>query len=311
MPPSKNFKPKTNCRKCNIIFTDDNKVKGHNLCRECNKLISKQYREKNPDIIKNYNKWYKNENKEQIQKYNSEYNKLNRETIQLRQNVNSKKRREIDINYSISISCRNRLTKFISKTNRQSSTNELLSCDINFLKEWFQYRFDTNMTFDNYGSYWHIDHVLPCSIFELSNNEELNICFHWTNLQPMEALQNNIKKNNIDINNIINHICYLYLFGRHKKIKTINFKMINYLNDLCVTTSNRKLCEGPRLIAVPNGKNTHKYIVGDINKLKELLNIFIDEEHNLQQDNPQPSSKIDTFILEKVQRLDGNGLRIN
>ena len=76
---------------------------------------------------------------------------------------------------------------------------------------------------------------------------------------------------------------------------------------LCVTTSNRKLCEGPRLIAVPNGKNTHKYIIGDINKLKELISIFIDEKQNLQQDNPQPSSKIDTFILEKVQRLDGNG----
>jgi len=40
---------------------------------------------------------------------------------------------------------------------------------------------------------WHIDHVLPCAAFDLTNPKEQRRCFHYTNLQPLWALDN-IKK---------------------------------------------------------------------------------------------------------------------
>ena len=56
------------------------------------------------------------------------------------------------------------------------------------------------MSWSNYGIHgWHIDHVIPCSKFNLKNLDEQNKCFNYQNLQPLWA-EENIKKSNKLIN---------------------------------------------------------------------------------------------------------------
>ena len=45
------------------------------------------------------------------------------------------------------------------------------------------------MSWDNHGE-WHIDHIKPISLFDLTKIEEQQICFHYTNLQPLWAKEN-------------------------------------------------------------------------------------------------------------------------
>jgi hypothetical protein len=60
------------------------------------------------------------------------------------------------------------------------------------------------MSWENYGLYgWHIDHILPCSSFDLLKPEEQRKCFHWSNMQPLWARDNlrksaKIIKNDLD-----------------------------------------------------------------------------------------------------------------
>ena len=46
------------------------------------------------------------------------------------------------------------------------------------------------MTWQNYGDGWHIDHIHPCAAFDLTDPEQQKACFHWSNLQPLWAIDN-------------------------------------------------------------------------------------------------------------------------
>jgi hypothetical protein len=67
---------------------------------------------------------------------------------------------------------------------------ELLSCSIPELMKHLESKFYGEMTWENYGSYWHIDHIRPCASFNLQKKEEQKLCFHFSNLQPLTAKEN-------------------------------------------------------------------------------------------------------------------------
>lgn len=74
------------------------------------------------------------------------------------------------------------------------SVMEYVGCEIDFLKSYIESKFDVNMSWENHGTYWHIDHIRPCASFDLSDIEQQKICFHYTNLQPLEAHENMSKR---------------------------------------------------------------------------------------------------------------------
>jgi hypothetical protein len=58
-------------------------------------------------------------------------------------------------------------------------------------------QFKPGMTWENYGSYWHIDHIIPASSFsyESVDDPEFHACWAITNLRPLEKIKN-IQKSN-------------------------------------------------------------------------------------------------------------------
>lgn len=75
---------------------------------------------------------------------------------------------------------------------KQKKSFDLIGCTPEFLMGWLESQFNDGMTWENYGrdffnnyKSWHMDHIKPCNTFNLSNEEELNKCFHYTNLRPL------------------------------------------------------------------------------------------------------------------------------
>jgi hypothetical protein len=94
-------------------------------------------------------------------------------------------------------SCRQRIRAALSQK-KTETTLSLIGCSPAFLKEHLEKQFKAGMTWENYGKNgWHIDHKLPCASFDLENENERNKCFHYTNLQPLWALENILKKDKI------------------------------------------------------------------------------------------------------------------
>ena len=52
------------------------------------------------------------------------------------------------------------------------------------------------MSWDNYGE-WHIDHVIPLSLWDLSKKEDQEMATHYSNLQPLWAKDNIAKSNKL------------------------------------------------------------------------------------------------------------------
>jgi hypothetical protein len=76
--------------------------------------------------------------------------------------------------------------------NKTLRSSKLLDCNFGELKMYLESKFLPGMTWDNYGE-WHIDHIKPCAIFDLTDLEQRKQCFHYSNLQPLWAIDN-IKK---------------------------------------------------------------------------------------------------------------------
>lgn len=92
---------------------------------------------------------------------------------------------------------RQRISKIIkAKSNgkKQYSTTLELGCDRLYLMDYLENLFEDGMTWENYGE-WHIDHIKPLSMFDLTNEEDFKIAVHYTNLQPLWAIDN-LKKSN-------------------------------------------------------------------------------------------------------------------
>lgn len=214
------------CNKCSISLNEDIKIKNKNICKSCNSIQCKEYKMRNKQLISDYNKIYKSNHKEEISKYNQQYHSDNKEVIQKRHNKNDVERRKNDPAFKLAHTCRTRMNKAIKGNGIKSL--KLIDCSTIFLKEWLEFNFKKEMTFENHGSYWHIDHVIPCSVFDLKDTDEIKHCFRWTNLQPLKARKNLVKNKYIDEKEVINHYKKVKKFATMKNIKLEDFDYYKY-----------------------------------------------------------------------------------
>jgi hypothetical protein len=202
------------CLRCNVVqpldaFKFD---KGH--CYDCQKKMSNDWKARNREKNNAYNKEYKKENKEAISEYNKKYNIDNRAEIQKRSTATHARLKKENPSFKMACTLRNRILVALKRTNavKVDKTKILLGCSMEFFREWFKYCFTKEMTFENHGSIWHIDHTVPCSKFDLEKEEEQRKCFHWTNMKPMLARENMSKNNKIDEEEIKEHERKLGMF---------------------------------------------------------------------------------------------------
>lgn len=72
---------------------------------------------------------------------------------------------------------------------RSGRSRELIGCDPAFLRSYLEAKFKPGMSWERRAEI-HIDHILPCSAFDLTDPEQQRWCFHYSNLQPLWAAEN-------------------------------------------------------------------------------------------------------------------------
>jgi hypothetical protein len=100
------------------------------------------------------------------------------------------KRMAEDVQYRIAYLLRKRVKQVLRGERKSAPTLALLGCSLADFRKHIESKFKRGMTWENWGTKWHLDHIFPCDRFDLTRPEEQRRCFHWTNFQPLPAKVN-------------------------------------------------------------------------------------------------------------------------
>lgn len=177
---------------CKNCVSDHGKIK-YLENQEKRKEKTRQWRLNNPEKAKEYKLKYNIEKSGDNKIRDKAYKIKHKDRIREYNKIRFKEKRLTDIEFKIKSALRSRTSKAIKSKNGTKSykTMDLIGCSILKLKEHLESQFVDGMSWDNYSHQgWNIDHIKPCASFDLTDVEEQKKCFHYTNLQPLWAVDN-------------------------------------------------------------------------------------------------------------------------
>jgi hypothetical protein len=209
------------------------------LYREKNKERIKEqrkaYREANRELILERKKKYYEENKEQILKkhreraYHKRYRRIRpsrglhpiqhirdyyKATKVERDRISHAKARKKYLSKPsnrIAHAFRCSINKYIKAKNPRDTTKGFLGCTFEEFKDHLESQFTEGMTWDNWGrGGWHIDHIIPCAVFDLTKPSHQKVCFNYQNLQPLWESENCSKRHSIPLFVLLTILKYNY-----------------------------------------------------------------------------------------------------
>lgn len=156
-----------------------------------------EHYKKNKAKIQAYKKEYQKKNSKRLSAISTEYAAKNKAKISEYMRQYRSKRRRDDPAFRLVCNLRTRVYCALrgKGTIRSIGTMKLVGCSIEFLRGYLEAKFEIGMTWENAGE-WHVDHIIPCAAFDLSDPAQQLECFNFSNLQPLWGLDN-IRKSNI------------------------------------------------------------------------------------------------------------------
>jgi len=172
---------------------------------EKNKEIKKKYYLEHTQEKKEYDKKRREEKKELLAKQMKEYYETNKESIREYKKLWIKEKRKNDTLFKLKDNIRSLIRESIKRNGckKLSKAESILGCSFEEFKSHLESKFESWMTWDNYGNpkdgivavnkSWDIDHIVPCS--SAISEEELIELNHYTNLQPLcSHINRNVKR---------------------------------------------------------------------------------------------------------------------
>jgi len=177
-------------------------------------LQHQEYYQKNKEKVREYHKKWYQENRERMSRQSKKYYQENKEKVLSRHRKYNKKnierlleykrgwqkwKRKIDPKYRLDENMGSAIARSLKDKKAKRPWEVLVNYTLEELIRHLEKQFDNRMSWDNYGSYWVVDHVKPKSLFSYisPNDLEFKKCWALGNLQPLEKRKNIKKKNHL------------------------------------------------------------------------------------------------------------------
>jgi hypothetical protein len=146
-----------------------------------------------------HNRAYYQRNKERLVPYHAQWKKDNPEKFAAHRRTYMRTNPRARIGNSL----RRRVARLLGASQSRGRYRKLIGCSPQDLMLSLECRFEPGMTWQNYGSAWHIDHILPLSSYDLTDPAQQREAFHYTNLQPLWASANMAKSDTVEGEDIV------------------------------------------------------------------------------------------------------------
>lgn len=158
-------------------------------CKSCkNKQSAEHYRQNKEQYCARGKKYFES-NRERRRATNRSWYEKNRERKRACAKIWRDTPGEFQLNRRISTNLRCRVWHALKGKTKGASLMSLVGCTINQLRAHLENRFQSGMSWKNYGE-WEIDHIKPCAKFDLRCARQQKLCFHFSNLQPLWRVEN-------------------------------------------------------------------------------------------------------------------------
>lgn len=158
-----------------------NKIYTKSSCIKCRRESSRDLYRKNRQKYIDSAKAYTEENKDKI--------------LACRRVSEAKKRK--DKGYRLRLAMYSGIRRALLGEGSKTKMMKKMQWSVDELIIHLESQFSNKMSWDNYGSYWQVDHIIPVSKFkyETHKDDDFKACWALSNLRPLCKIEN-IKKSN-------------------------------------------------------------------------------------------------------------------
>jgi hypothetical protein len=91
------------------------------------------------------------------------------------------------------------LRRYVLEGNKSSYYAPFFGLDNRKFKEWIAYQFDEDLNWQNFSKSWQFDHIVPVAYFDFSNEDDMRLCWNFTNIRVDKITQNKNRDHRIDV----------------------------------------------------------------------------------------------------------------
>lgn len=186
------------CKMCEKLGRKDYFVSYRNK----NKEIIKKNRDKTKDKAREYQLSYYEKNKKILKEKQKIYEKRNKKNLSESRKKYWLNRRAVDPSVNIKLNLRQGFSSRMKMYSKYGKTESFFEHTGLHYSEYIEH-FETTQPeeFNLYlekGAY-HIDHIIPCALYDFTDEEEIKKCWHPHNLRIIPAEENLSKSNKLDL----------------------------------------------------------------------------------------------------------------
>jgi hypothetical protein len=156
----------------------------------------RKWASKNRDRLREKRRQRGAERRDKIRERARKWREENRERVREQDRKWREKRIASDPQFKLLCRLRQRISTVFRRANvrKPSGIESILGISVQEAKDYLESQFKQGMSWENYGK-WHVDHVIPLA--SAKTPEDLIKLCHYTNLQPLWAIENILKRDKL------------------------------------------------------------------------------------------------------------------